>query len=545
MNDEIKKRRTFAIISHPDAGKTTLTEKFLLYGGALQLAGSVTARKRQRETASDWMELEKQRGISVSSTLLQFDYRGWRMNLLDTPGHKDFSEDTYRVLMAVDSVVMVIDAGKGIESQTRKLFEICRERNIPIFAFMNKMDRPGKAPLELIDELETVLKIHAYPVNWPLGSGSDFKGVYDRLQKEAHLYERVAGGAYKAPVSVLNISDPEFAHELRGQAHSQAIEELELLDHAHGGFDATSVLEGETVPVYFGSAVNNFGVDLLLEGFVRYSSPPLPRKSNRGIMAMDNPVFSGFIFKLQTNMNPLHRDRIAFMRVCSGKFSRDMHAYLSRTGKKIRLSDSHTHFGQSREIVDEAYPGDIVGLVSRQDLRVGDTLSSDPSVSFDEIPRFAPEYFGFINNPSPSNYKPFRKGLEHLLSENIIQAFRFNSPAHQNKTLLGAVGTLQFDVLKYRLKNEYGADSDIETKPWKVLRWIKCDLSDDLLTELLPYESVIAFDENGRRVILFSSDWSMEHFAERHQEKMSLSHSPIIDARRNMTTPMIEKILLC
>jgi peptide chain release factor 3 len=474
------------------------------------------------------MELEKQRGISVSSTLLQFDYRGWRMNLLDTPGHKDFSEDTYRVLMAVDSVVMVIDAGKGIESQTRKLFEICRERNIPIFAFMNKMDRPGKGPLELIDELETTLQIHPYPVNWPLGSGSDFRGVYDRLRREAHLYERVAGGAYKAPVSVRNASDPALEYELKGQGYNEAIEELEILDHAHGGFDAASVLEGDTVPVYFGSAVNNFGVDLLLEGFVRYSSPPRPRKSNHGVMAMDNPIFSGFILKLQTNMNPLHRDRIAFMRVCSGKFSRDMPAYVSRTGKKIRLSDSHTHFGQSREIVDEAHPGDIVGLVSRQDLRVGDTLSSDPSLVFDEIPRFAPEYFGFINNPSPASYKPFRRGLEHLLSENIIQSFHFNTLAHQNKTLLGAVGMLQFDVLKYRLKSEYGADSDIELMPWKVLRWIKCDLSDELLTELLPYESVIAFDESGRRVVLFTSDWSVEHFVERHKEKVSLSHSPII-----------------
>jgi peptide chain release factor 3 len=530
MNDEINKRRTFAIISHPDAGKTTLTEKFLLYGGALQLAGSVTARKRQRDTASDWMELEKQRGISVSSTLLQFDYHGWRMNLLDTPGHKDFSEDTYRVLMAVDSVVMVIDAGKGIESQTRKLFEICKERNIPIIAFMNKMDRPGKSPLELIDELETVLKIHVYPVNWPLGSGSDFKGLYDRLQKEVHLYERVAGGAFKAPVSVHSVSDPAIEYSLRGQAYSQAIEEIEILDHAHGGFDAVSVLEGKTVPVYFGSAVNNFGVDLLLEGFVRYSSPPLPRKSNHGIVDMDSPVFSGFIFKLQTNMNPLHRDRIAFMRICSGKFSRDMYAYQSRTGKKIRLSDSHTHFGQSREIVDEAYPGDIVGLVSRQDIRVGDTICSDPSVVFDEIPRFAPEHFGFINNPSPGNSKPFRKGLEHLLSENIIQAFHFNSIVHQNKTLLGAVGMLQFDVLKYRLKSEYGADANIDAMSWKVLRWVKCDLNDDLLAELLPYESTIAYDENGRRVLLFTSDWSMEHFTERHREKASLSHSPMDDS---------------
>jgi peptide chain release factor 3 len=528
MNDEIMKGRTFAIISHPDAGKTTLTEKFLLYGGALQLAGSVTARKRQRETASDWMELEKQRGISISSTLLQFNYRGWRMNLLDTPGHKDFSEDTYRVLMAVDSVVMVIDSGKGIESQTRKLFEICKERQIPIFAFMNKMDRPGKAPLELIDELETVLKIHAFPVNWPLGSGSDFKGIYDRLQKEVYLYERVAGGAYKAPVSVRDASDPALSYELQGQEYNQAIEELEILNLAHDGFDPAAVLEGKTIPVYFGSAVNNFGVDLLLEGFVRYSSPPLPRKANRGIMAMDNPVFSGFVFKLQTNMNPLHRDRIAFLRVCSGKFTRDMQAYLTRSGKKIRLSDSHTHFGQSREIVDEAYPGDIVGLVSRQDIRVGDTLSSDPDVFFDEIPRFAPEYFGFINNPSPFNHKPFRKGLEHLLSENIIQAFRLNSPAYQQRILLGAVGLLQFDVLKYRLKSEYGADSDIETMPWKILRWVHSDLSDELLTDLLPYESVIAFDENGRRVLLFSSEWSMEHFVERHPDEASLSHSPII-----------------
>jgi peptide chain release factor 3 len=528
MNDEIQRRRTFAIISHPDAGKTTLTEKFLLYGGALQLAGSVTARKRQRETASDWMELEKQRGISVSSTLLQFDYRGWRMNLLDTPGHRDFSEDTYRVLMAVDSVVMVIDSGKGIESQTRKLFEICRERDIPIFAFMNKMDRPGKAPLELIDELETVLKIHAFPVNWPLGNGSDFKGVYDRIRKKAYLYERVAGGAYKAPVSVHNASDPSLELELRGQAYNQAIEELDILDHAHGGFDAAAVLEGETVPVYFGSAVNNFGVELLLEDLVQYSSPPLPRKSNRGILAMDNPIFSGFIFKLQTNMNPMHRDRIAFLRVCSGKFNRDMQAYLTRTGKKIRLSDSHTHFGQSREIVDEAYPGDIVGLVSRQDLRVGDTISSDPAVVFDEIPRFAPEHFGFINNPSPSSSKPFRKGLEHLLSENIIQAFRLNSLAHQNRILLGSVGMLQFDVLKYRLKSEYGADSNIETMPWKVLRWIECDLGNDLLADLLPYETALAFDDQSRRVLLFSSDWSMEHFQEKHRGKLLLSHSPII-----------------
>ncbi|HSW38529.1 MAG TPA: peptide chain release factor 3 [Acidobacteriota bacterium] len=526
MHEEILKRRTFAIISHPDAGKTTLTEKFLLYGGALQLAGSVTARKRQRETASDWMELEKQRGISVSSTLLQFDYRGKRMNLLDTPGHRDFSEDTYRVLMAVDSVIMVIDTAKGIESQTRKLFEICRERKIPIFAFMNKMDRPGKAPLELIDELETVLKIHAYPVNWPLGSGNDFRGVYDRIQKQAHLYERVAGGAFKAPVSVRGATDPELEHELRGQAYSHAIEELEILDCAHEDFNPSSVLDGTMIPVYFGSAVNNFGIDLLLDGFLRHSPPPLPRQSNQGAVAMESSLFSGFVFKMQANMNPLHRDRIAFMRVCSGRFSRDMYAYLSRTGKKIRLSDSHTHFGQSREIVDEAYPGDIVGLVTRQDIRVGDTLSEDPSLVFDEIPRFAPEHFGFINNPTPAGYKPFRKGIEQLLSENIIQAFRLNSPTQQHRILLGAVGMLQFDVLKYRLKSEYGADADIEIMPWKVLRWIESDLDDNQLTELLPYGAAVAGDESGRRALLFTSDWSLEHFEEKHRDRAILTHSP-------------------
>ena len=528
MNEEIRKRRTFAIISHPDAGKTTLTEKFLLYGGALQLAGSVTARKKQRETASDWMELEKQRGISVSSTLLQFDYRDRRMNLLDTPGHKDFSEDTYRVLMAVDSVVMVIDAGKGIESQTRKLFEICRERNIPIFAFMNKLDRPGKTPLELIDELETVLKIQAFPVNWPLGDGIDFRGVYDRLRKEAHIYERVAGGAYKAPVSVRGASDPTLANELRGQAYAQVLEELDILDEVQGEFDPAAVLEGKSIPVYFGSAVNNFGVDLLLDGFVEYSSPPLPRKSNRGVIPMENPEFSGFIFKIQTNMNPLHRDRIAFVRVCSGKFTRDMQAYVARTGKKIRLSDSHTHFGQSREIVDEAWPGDIVGLVSRQDLRVGDTLSSEQGLVFDEIPRFAPEHFGFINNPSPANYKSFRKGLDQLLSENIIQAFHLPSPAHQNKILLGAVGLLQFDVLKHRLQSEYGAEATIDNMSWKVLRWVQSDLDDDALAGILPYESVVVFDEHQRRALLFTSEWSMDYFWERNREKVTLSHSPII-----------------
>jgi peptide chain release factor 3 len=526
--DEVQKRRTFAIISHPDAGKTTLTEKFLLYGGALQLAGSVSARKRQRDTASDWMELEKQRGISISSTLLQFDYRGWKMNLLDTPGHKDFSEDTYRVLMAVDGVVMVIDAGKGIESQTRKLFEICRDRKIPIFAFLNKMDRPAKAPLELIDEIETVLKVHAFPVNWPLGDGPGFRGVYDRLGKEAHLYERVTGGAYKAPVEVRDASDPALKEELDEALYGQVTEELGILDMAHAGFDPASVLAGETIPVYFGSAANNFGIDLVLDGFVRYSSPPVARRSAKGVMPLDSSVFSGFVFKIQTNMNPLHRDRIAFVRVCSGKFKRDMHAWVARTGKKIRLSDSHAHFGQSREIVNEAFPGDIVGLVTKEDLRIGDTVSEDAAVVYNEIPRFAPEFFSFLSNSSPAKDKPFRKGVEHLLSEDIVQSFKVESPMYGHRTLLGAVGVLQFEVFQYRLKSEYGAEALLETMPWKVLRWVQSDLDDELLQKILPHGSVLARDDRGRRVLLFGTLWSAERFESDHKAKATLSASPIL-----------------
>ncbi|HXV28321.1 MAG TPA: peptide chain release factor 3, partial [bacterium] len=325
LEPEIARRRTFAIISHPDAGKTTLTEKLLLYGGALRLAGSVTARKKQRDTASDWMELEKKRGISISSTVLQFDYHHHRMNLLDTPGHKDFSEDTYRVLTAVDGVIMVIDAAKGIESQTRKLFEICRKRGVPLFTFMNKLDRPGKLPLALIDEIEDVLQIHACPMNWPLGMGNDFRGFFDRNTSQVHLFERLAGGgAYRAPVSVYGLRDPRVAELVSEGIYRQALEELELLDHAHEAFNAERVLDGTTTPVYFGSASNNFGIQMLLDGFLAHSSPPRGRMTLRGPVMPGHKKFSAFIFKIQTNMDILHRDQIAFLRSCSGKFERDM-----------------------------------------------------------------------------------------------------------------------------------------------------------------------------------------------------------------------------
>ncbi len=512
-DQEIKRRRTFAIISHPDAGKTTLTEKLLLYGGALHLAGSVTARKNQRDTSSDWMELEKKRGISISSTVLQFDYSGYRINLLDTPGHKDFSEDTYRVLMAVDAAVMVIDAGKGIETQTRKLFEVCKRRGVPIFTFMNKLDRPSLEPLALIDELESVLKIHAYPMNWPLGSGSDFKGVYDRQAKQVHLFERTIGGAYRAPVTIHDLSDPFVREKMDEAVYHKVSEEIEILDHAQAGFDSEAVLAGETTPVFFGSASNNFGVQLMLDGFVKYSASPAPRRSETGAVPVEKPEFSGFIFKIQANMDPKHRDRVAFLRVCSGKFSRDMMVTHSGTGKKIRLSNSHKLFGQSREIVEEAYPGDIVGLVGYDTFRIGDTLTEDPAISYHEIPRFPPECFSFIRNPKPDKHKAYQKGLEQLLNEGIVQSFRLKDG---RGPVLAAVGPLQFEVVQYRLQSEYNADSIFDPAPWKIMRWVGEDADMAAVRDVLPFGADMGEDKDGRTVIFFPNPWSVDFFLEKN-----------------------------
>jgi len=511
--EEIARRRTFAIISHPDAGKTTLTEKLLLYGGALDLAGSVTAKKKQRETASDWMELEKKRGISISSTVLQFDYGQFRLNLLDTPGHKDFSEDTYRVLMAVDAVIMVIDAGKGIQTQTRKLFEICRKRGIPIFTFMNKLDRPARSPLELIDELEKVLNLHAFPVNWPLGNGQEFKGIYDRLEKEVHLFERVPGGAFRAPVSVHDLSDPSVKDIMNPQVYEEVLEEVEMLEGAHAGFDPQAVLAGKTTPVFFGSAANNFGVEFLLKGFLQYSAPPSPRKATTGIVPLDSPHFSAFIFKVQTNMNPLHRDRVVFARVCSGQFYRDMSVYHGRSERMIRLSDSFNLFGRDREVMNEAFPGDIIGFVTKLDFRIGDTISTDPKLVYEEIPRFAPECFGYLHNSSSATSKSFRKGLDHLLAEDIVQAFMLQH-SRQNTPLLGAVGPLQFEVLQYRLKDEYGAATDMENMPWKIMRWVDSPLSSEDLAKTLPQGGTLATDDQERRVLLFTTEWYLRYYAD-------------------------------
>jgi len=527
---EIQKRRTFAIISHPDAGKTTLTEKLLLYGGAVQLAGSVTARKNQRATTSDWMELEKKRGISISSTVLQFDYAGYRINLLDTPGHKDFSEDTYRVLTAVDAVVMVIDAGKGIEPQTKKLFEVCRQRGVPIFTFMNKCDRPMRDPLGLIDELERVLGIGAFPINWPIGNGFEFRGVFDRQTSQMHLFERTVGGQYRAPVSVGDINDPAVRGQLDEQTFNKTVEELEMLETAGEVWNDEAVLAGQSTPVFFGSASNNFGVQLLLDGFLKHSPAPKPRVMAGTEISPENPQFSGFIFKIQANMDPKHRDRIAFIRVCSGKFERDMTVHHSRSEKKVRLSSSHKIFGNERETVNEAFPGDVIGLVGHDAFGIGDTLTTDPKILYKEIPRFTPEAFAHLHNPNTAKFKQFRQGLDQLLQEGVIQALYLRNSSIKTP-LLAAVGPLQFEVVQYRLESEYGAESRLEAAPWTVVRWLPTDIKEDDLDALsLPTGSRIAYDIGKNPVVLFSNDWSANYFSETNKG-VALSALPVQTAK--------------
>lgn len=521
LKREVTRRRSFAIISHPDAGKTTLTEKFLLYGGALNLAGSVTARKSQRATTSDWMELEKKRGISVSSTVLQFEYKDCVVNILDTPGHKDFSEDTYRVLTAVDAAVMVVDAGKGIESQTQKLFEVCRKRGVPIFTFMNKLDRPAKPILDLLDELESVLGIDAFPINWPLGDGPRFKGVYDREQKQVHMFERTAHGAFRAPVSVSGIEDESVKKAIDEATYEQVCEELELLEGAGADFDVSKVLSGELTPVFFGSAANNFGVQLLLDRFLELSPPPLPRSGGEIKIDPAAPEFSAFVFKIQANMNPKHRDRVAFIRIVSGKFERDMNVINARSGEKMRLGNSQRLFARDRETVDDAYAGDVVGLVGNQDFLIGDTLSTAPGVMFHEIPRFAPECFSYLHNKSTAKYKRFRDGLAQLLKEGVASEFTLVDSDGPQIPLLGAVGPLQFEVLQHRLEGEYAADTRLEQASWNLARWLKPKEGDPMAPEARPALSLgvsLARDSNGWLVALLPSEWALKTFADKNED---------------------------
>ncbi len=530
LTKEIQRRRTFAIISHPDAGKTTLTEKLLLYGGAVQLAGSVTARKNQRATTSDWMELERKRGISISSTVLQFDYNAYRLNLLDTPGHKDFSEDTYRVLTAVDSVVMVIDSAKGIEPQTRKLFEVCRQRGVPIFTFMNKCDRPMKDPLALLDELERVLGIGAFPVNWPIGNGFEFQGVFDRQTQQMHLFERTVGGQFRAPVQVGGLHDEIIRGRLDDATFHRTVEELEMLEHAGHEWDDAAVLADKTTPVFFGSAINNFGVQLLLDGFLKHSPPPKPRVMAGVEISPEHPEFSGFIFKIQANMDPKHRDRIAFIRICSGKFERDMSVHHSRSAKKVRLSSSHKLFGNERETVDQAYPGDVLGLVGHDRFGIGDTLTTDPSITYQEIPRFTPEAFAYLHNPNTAKFKQFRRGLDQLLQEGVIQVLELRD-ATTKVPLLAAVGPLQFEVVQFRLESEYGAAARIEAAPWTVVRWLPAGMREDELDALsLPTGAKLAYDVGQNPVVLFANEWSANYFGQTNK-LVPLSAQPVQTAR--------------
>jgi peptide chain release factor 3 len=507
IKQEVEKRRTFAIISHPDAGKTTLTEKLLLYGGAIQTAGQVSARRAQRAATSDWMELEKQRGISITSTVLQFPYNGFTINLLDTPGHQDFGEDTYRTLLAADSAVMLIDAAKGVEPQTKKLFAICRARRIPLFTFINKMDRPSRDPLELLDELERVLGIGAFPVNWPLGNGPSFKGVYDRHSREVHLFERSAHGAKRANVQVADVNDPQIRELLDEQSYREFRDGLELLEGAGADFDRDAMLHGDVTPVFFGSAVTNFGVQLFLDEFVKMSPPPAARVSSEGPVDPASDQFSGFVFKIQANMDPRHRDRVAFVRVCSGKFERDMTVRNVRTGKEVRLSRAMRLFASERESLEAAFAGDVVGLANPGVFAIGDTLSEGKNIRFERVPSFAPEHFASIRSIDTGSYKSFGKGIAQLREEGAIQVM-YPYGSTRTEPILAAVGALQFEVAKYRLESEYNVKTIFTSLPYSVARRIAGD-ADLAARPQLPSNAKLVEDWDGHPVALFESEWSL------------------------------------
>ena len=534
IEEEVAKRRTFAIISHPDAGKTTLTEKLLLYGGAIQTAGQVSARRAQRAATSDWMELEKQRGISITSTVLQFPYAGYTINLLDTPGHQDFGEDTYRTLLAADSAVMLIDAAKGVEPQTKKLFAICRARRIPLFTFINKMDRPSRDPLELLDELESVLGIGAFPMNWPLGNGPSFKGVYDRQTREVHLFERSAHGAKRAHVEMAGINDPQIRELLDDQSLSEFRDGLELLEGAGADFDHGAMLRGEVTPVFFGSAVTNFGVQLFLDRFVAMSPPPAARVSNEGAVDPASDQFSGFVFKIQANMDPRHRDRVAFVRVCSGTFERDMTVRNARTGKDVRLSRAMRLFASERESLEAAYPGDVVGLANPGVFAIGDTLfepaPGSASLRFERVPSFAPEHFASVRSIDASAYKSFGKGIAQLREEGAIQVM-YPIGSMRTEPVLAAVGALQFEVVKYRLESEYNVKTVMSGLPFSLARRVQGE-PDLILRAQLPTNAKLVEDWDGRPVALFESEWSLR-LAEEWNPKLRFVEFTAIDRGSN------------
>jgi peptide chain release factor 3 len=512
---ETHRRRTFAIISHPDAGKTTLTEKLLLFGGALREAGAVRARRASRHATSDWLELERQRGISVSSSVMHFDYQGFRVNILDTPGHRDFSEDTYRTLMAADSAVMLIDAAKGVEAQTRKLFEVCRMRHIPIFTFVNKLDRQGRDPLDLMSEIEEVLGIDSVPVNWPIGQGSEFRGIYDRLASRAVLESGGAHGTQRVEQEIVEAKpgSAELRERLGDHFAGELANALELLDGAGAQFDAATVRAGQQTPMFFGSALTNFGVEPFLTRFLELAPAPGPRESERGAIDPLTHPFSGFVFKIQANMDPDHRDRVAMLRVCSGRFVRDANTQHVRTGKRLRLANSTLLMARDRETVDVAYPGDVVGLFDPGIFRIGDTLCDEGNFEYKGIPSFSPEHFARVEIALVMKRKALEKGLEQLSQEGCVQLFT-EPGAGSAAPILGAVGELQFDVLKHRLETEYGVELSLAPLPYKVARWLDGDYD----AEAFRYSEATRLiqDRDKRPVLLVKSDWYLPRLREQH-----------------------------
>ena len=504
---QIEKRRTFAIISHPDAGKTTLTEKLLLYGGAIRQAGSVKARKAERHATSDWMDIEKQRGISVTSSAMQFEFDGFRINILDTPGHQDFSEDTYRVLVAADAAVMLIDAAKGVEAQTIKLFKVCRMRGIPIFTFVNKMDRAAREPFALMEEIENVLGIRTCPMNWPIGVDGDFQGVYIRDTKRISLYSGGNHGASMVEETQVPLDSSEADRLIASHYLTRLRNEVELLDVAGDAFDKAAVLQGQLTPMFFGSAITNFGVEPFLEAFLDITPPPLPRASDQGLIRPDADFFSGFVFKIQANMNPAHRDRLAFVRVVSGEFRKDMNVWLSGDDRLVQLKQPQQFMANEREAVEAAYPGDIVGLFDPGFFHLGDTLSNGPRLRFSSIPIFAPEHFARVRPEDSMKRKQFLKGITQLAEEGAIQLFNRNETGFE-ELLVGVVGMLQFEVLDHRLRTEYGVSMLMDTLSFRFVRWVsKSPIPIDRLK--LTSTSGRAADGEGRPVLLFENEWSI------------------------------------
>jgi peptide chain release factor 3 len=521
----VDRRRNFAIISHPDAGKTTLTEKLLLYGGAIHEAGSVKARRAQRHATSDWMAMEQQRGISITSTVLQFSYQNYQINLLDTPGHQDFSEDTYRTLAAADNAVMLIDAAKGLEPQTRKLFEVCRLRSLPIFTFVNKLDRPAREPLSLLDEIEQELGLQTYAVNWPIGMGDRFKGVFDRFTQQIHLFERSAHGKREAIDTIVDLSDPRIEGLLEQDLYYQLKDDLELLDGLGPELDLEAVHHGLMTPVFFGSAMTNFGVELFLQSFLEYALKPGPHRSTEGDIEPSYPDFTGFVFKLQANMDPKHRDRVAFVRVCSGRFEKDMAVTHARTGKTIRLSRPQKLFAQDRESLEEAYPGDVIGLNNPGVFAIGDTIYIGKKLEYEGIPSFSPELFAYLRNPNPSKFKQFHKGISELKEEGAVQIMRSLDEAKRDP-ILAAVGQLQFEVVQFRLLNEYGVETQLEALPYAIARWVVGGW-DTLQQAGRLFNTLTVKDGWGRPVLLFKNEWNCQQMQADHPELKLQAIAPI------------------